>query len=129
MIHFDGTLGWLEIAGNPIRHEDICSSSVLSPDFSVTLRPPPWTLKAKSKFFFFFFFGKKKFFQNFVIFTESSQLGRFSHRVAMSVEMWLCAIGCSFFFEASQWPSGHMISSRPLIGPPKKEMLTPPHFF
>ena len=32
-----------------------------------------------------------------VIFTESAPLGRFIHRVAMSVWMCVCAIGCSFF--------------------------------
>ena len=31
------------------------------------------------------------------IFIESVQLGRFSHRVTMSVRVCVCAIGCSFF--------------------------------
>ena len=50
------------------------------------------------------------------IFTESAPLGGFSYRVAMS----MCAsapLG-AVFYEAFHWPSGHMISSRPLIGPP-----------
>ena len=52
------------------------------------------------------------------IFTESDPLGWFSHRFAMvvcdSVVLWFCAV---FFPEASHWPSGHMISVRPLISP------------
>ena len=43
--------------------------------------------------------------------------------VCLSVYLSVCAIRCSFFFEASHWPWGHMISSRPLIGPPS---LPPP---
>ena len=50
-----------------------------------------------------------------VIFSESGPLGPFSHRVAMSVCLCVCAIGCSFFlglslamrshdqFKASHW--------------------------
>ena len=60
-----------------------------------------------------------------IIFTEMAPLGRFSHRVAMSV----CLSGCLFapsdavFLEASHWPWDHMIISRPLMGPPS---LPPP---
>ena len=49
-----------------------------------------------------------------LIFTESAPLGRFSHRVAMSVCVIVCAIGCNFFPEASHWPWDHMVSSRSL---------------
>ena len=46
-------------------------------------------------------------------------LGRFFHRVVMSfyvsVCLSVCPISCNFF-EASHWPSDHMIRSRPLIG-------------
>ena len=65
------------------------------------------------------------------IFTEWAPLGRFSHRVAMSLCVCVCAIESQgskggprgakqspIVFEASHWPSGHMISSSPLIGPP-----------
>ena len=57
-----------------------------------------------------------------MIFTESTPLGQFNHRVAMSVCVWFCAIGCSFFqglslslrshdqFQASHW-SSHLLSS------------------
>ena len=59
-------------------------------------------------------FLTKNTFKN-CIFKESA-LGQFFHRVAMSV----CLM--SHFqvisFEASHWPSGHIISSRPLIGQP-----------
>ena len=34
-------------------------------------------------------------FQIFALFTESVPLGPFSHRVAMSVRLWFCAIECS----------------------------------
>ena len=61
---------------------------------------------------------------NFYFFslTESALLGWLRHRVAMSVCVWFCAIGCSFFFRASHWPWGHMISSKPLIGPPPRQL-------
>ena len=48
----------------------------------------------------------------------------------------LCAPSGAEFFEASHWPSGHMISFRPPIGPPrltakkkekKKKYRPPPH--
>ena len=54
------------------------------------------------------------------IFTNSAPLGRVGHRVAMSVCMsgCLCAPSSAVFSQASHWPWGHMISSRPLIGPP-----------
>ena len=53
------------------------------------------------------------------IFKESA-LGRFFHRVAMSVYVFICFPSPFhvIFFEASHWPSGHMIRSRPLIGRP-----------
>ena len=40
-----------------------------------------------------------------------------SRHVRLSVWMSVCAIGWSFF-KASYWPWDHMLSSRPLIGPP-----------
>ena len=48
--------------------------------------------------------------------TNSAPLGH----VCLSVCLDVCLFAplCSFFFEASHWPSGHMIISRPLIGPP-----------
>ena len=54
------------------------------------------------------------------VFKESA-LGRFFHRVAMSVcpSVCLCVPFHAFFFEASHWPSGHMTRSRPLIGQPQ----------
>ena len=50
------------------------------------------------------------------LFSKNRPLGRFFHRVAMSV----CGMSPFhvIFFEASHWPSGHMINSRPLIGQP-----------
>ena len=56
-------------------------------------------------------FEEKKY-----IFKESA-LGRFFHRVAMSVyvSIYLSPFHV-IYFEASHWPSGHMIRSRPLIG-------------
>ena len=58
------------------------------------------------------------------IFTELALLGRFSHRVSMSVRPSIrpsirgyAPLG-AVFFKAFHWPLGHMISSRPLIGPP-----------
>ena len=50
-------------------------------------------------------------------FFKESALGRFFHRVAMSVFLCICPFSCNFF-EASHWPSGHMIRSWPLIGRP-----------
>ena len=54
-----------------------------------------------------------------MIFKESA-LGRFFHRVAMSVIYLSVCLSPShaIIFEASHWPSGHMIRSRPLIGRP-----------
>ena len=49
-------------------------------------------------------------------------LGRFVHRVAMSVCMFVCPFSCDFF-EASHWPSVPMIRSRPLIGRPPLLLL------
>ena len=44
-------------------------------------------------------------------------LGRFFHRVAMSVHVCVCVSPShAIFFKTSHWPSGHMIRSRPLIG-------------
>ena len=52
---------------------------------------------------------------------KDSALGRFFHRVAMSVCQRIClSPSLAIFFEASHWPSGHMIRSRPLIGRPQK---------
>ena len=47
-------------------------------------------------------------------------LGRFFDRVTMCIYLSVC-LSVTFlcnFFEASHWPSGHLIRSRPLIGPP-----------
>ena len=54
-----------------------------------------------------------------LIFTDSPPLCQVSLVVTMSVRPGRCLSvpsKCSFFFEASHWPSDHMISSRPLIG-------------
>ena len=55
-----------------------------------------------------------------LIFTNSAPLGRVGHRVGMSVYLSGClsAPSGAVFSEASHWPWDHMISSRPLIGPP-----------
>ena len=53
------------------------------------------------------------------LFTESAPLGRFSHRVAMSVCLSVCVSVClsapsgAVFSEACHWPWDHMISSPP----------------
>ena len=52
---------------------------------------------------------------DFYLFKELA-LGRFFHRVAMCVSV-LSPFYVTFS-EASHWPSGHMFSSRPLIGQP-----------
>ena len=54
------------------------------------------------------------------IFKEKA-LGRFVHRLAMSVCLFVCLFVCPS--RASHWPSVHMIRSRPLIGRPP---LPPP---
>ena len=54
----------------------------------------------------------------FIIFPVSAPLGRFSHRVALSVRPCVRVRHWMQFFQASHWPSGHMNSSRSLIGPP-----------
>ena len=58
-------------------------------------------------------------------FSKNPPLGRFLHRVTMSV----CLLSPShaIFFEAPHWPSGHMIRSRPLICQPSP--LRPSKFF
>ena len=54
--------------------------------------------------------------KHFPFFKESA-LGRFFHRVAMSVCLSVCVSpSLAIFFKASHWPSGHMIRSRPIIG-------------
>ena len=58
------------------------------------------------------------------LFHQLSPLGRVGLVVAMSVCLSVCQYVCGYvpsravFFEASHWSSGHMISSRPVIGPP-----------
>ena len=37
--------------------------------------------------------------------------------------LFVCAIGCNFFFEASHWPWGHMISLSLVHIPPKKNII------
>ena len=82
-----------------------------------------------------------------VSFTESAPLGRFSHRVAMSVCLCVCAIGCSFFlglssalrshdqFQASYWSPPQPPFPTPFIKflfaphPPKKNFFNPLNFF
>ena len=57
------------------------------------------------------------------IFKESA-LGRFFHRVVMSVHISIYISPFHvIFFEASHWPSGHMIRSRPLIGRPPLRVI------
>ena len=54
-------------------------------------------------------------------FFKESALGRFFHKVAISVCLFLFLSVCPFscdFFQASHWPSDHMTRSRPLIGQP-----------
>ena len=52
------------------------------------------------------------------VFKESA-LGRFFHRVAMSVCLFVClSPSHAIFFEVSHWPLDHMTRSRPLIGQP-----------
>ena len=48
-------------------------------------------------------------------FQRIGPLGRFFHRVAMCIYVWMSPPHV-FFFQASHWPSDSMISSRPLIG-------------
>ena len=51
------------------------------------------------------------------LFSLNRPLGRFGLVVAMSVR--ISSPPHAIVFEASHWPSDHMISSRPLIGKPK----------
>ena len=68
------------------------------------------------------------------LFTESAPQGQFNHRVAMSVCLFdcvsVCAIKC-IFFRGLSLVFGHMISSRPVIGPPPHPPSppNPSHFF
>ena len=70
----------------------------------------------------FFYFKKPK--QVAWFFKESSLIGKFFHRVAMSIflSFYLSPL-CEIFFEASHWPSDHMIRFRPLIGWPPPLIL------
>ena len=58
--------------------------------------------------------------ESYAGFTNWAPLGRVGHRAAMSVCLSVCvfAPSCAVCFEASHWPSDHMIRFRPLIGRP-----------
>ena len=56
----------------------------------------------------------------FQIFTESAPLGQFSHRVAISVCLFVCAIRCSFLLGLSLALRSHD-QFRPLIDPPSPQ--------
>ena len=62
---------------------------------------------------------------NLYIFTESAPQGQFRHRATMFVSH-LSAPSNAVFLGASHRPWGHMISSRPLIGPPSPQKKSPP---
>ena len=79
------------------------------------------------QFYFFWNFYTNMFFLDKKLkkIKKNRPLGRFIHRVAMSV--YICIYMSppqAIFFEASHWPSDHMISSRP---PPSSP--SPPRFF
>ena len=107
---------WIGLGANLVKSSKLshtCYIWLLPP---VHMGPTPVLLPPFSYVEDQVFFLKKVSKITLNYFQSIGPLGRCFHRVAMSV--CLSVYPLVIFFEASHWPSGHMINTRPLIGHP-----------